>query len=114
MALSSSTIICCQHGHRVIYSITRQTRENENTFLQVIRKVAIDVVDEKMQFMQLKAAWSVVDPEGGSKETSKIMDNIEVDPIQQEIEGPLIFLFIAPLSLTFYCLMFVGSLRQSV
>ena len=67
----------------------------------MIRKVAIDVVEEKMQFMQLKAAWSVADPEMVSKKTSKIMDDLEVDPIQQEIEGPLISLFLAFLSLTF-------------
>ena len=64
----------------------------------MIRKVAIDVVDEKMQYMQLKseAAWTVANPAGVSKETSKILDDLEVDPIQQEIEGPLISLFLAP------------------
>ena len=82
----------------------------------MIRKVAIDVVDEKMQYMQLKseAAWTVANPAGVSKETSKILDDLEVDPIQQESEGPLMSLFLAPLCLTFYCLIFVGSLRQSV
>ena len=82
----------------------------------MIRKVAIDVVDEKMQYMQLKseAAWAVANIAGVSKETSKILDDLEVDTIQQEIEGPLISLFLAPLCLAFYCLIFVGSLRQSV